>query len=165
MTAPLAVDLSVMEAAHLTDLLAQFLEVLTVPVDTEATSDPAIARLVPDAYRGDDAAADEFRRLTQSDLLDRRRADAQLVATTLLRDGRPVSPTSVDSSEYDERLLVELDPAASGAWLRTLSALRLVLATRLGIQSDDDHSADDPRFGVYDWLGYRLDGLVRALDA
>ena len=23
---------------------------------------------------------------------------------------------------------------------------------------------DDGRFGVYDWLGYRLDGIVQALD-
>ncbi len=42
---------------------------------------------------------------------------------------------------------------------------RLVLATRLGIRSDDDHDPADPRFGVYDWLGYRLDGLVQAATA
>jgi hypothetical protein len=37
-----------------------------------------------------------------------------------------------------------------------------VLATRLDIQSEADHDVEDPRFGVYEWLGYRLDGLVQA---
>lgn len=36
---------------------------------------------------------------------------------------------------------------------------------RLGIVEAEDHDSDDPRFGIYDWLGYRLDGLVGALDA
>ncbi|WP_292832666.1 DUF2017 family protein [Microbacterium sp.] len=166
MTSPLELDLSVIEAAYLTDLVEQFLQVLTsVGGLGDLTADPAVARLVPAAYRNDDAAAAEFRRLTQSDLLDRRRADAQLVSATLLRDGARLSPDSVDVARPDERLLVVLDRAASDAWLRTLSALRLVLATRLGIQTDDDHVEGDVRFGVYDWLGYRLDGLVRALES
>ena len=50
------------------------------------------------------------------------------------------------------------------AWLRTLAAIRLVLASRLGIEVAEDHDPDDPRFGIYDWLGYRLDGLVAAVD-
>lgn len=156
-------DLSLVEAAHLTDLIDQFLDVLTVEVGTAATADPAIARLVPDAYPDDADAAGEFRRLTQADLLDRRRSDARAVAATLFLDGEPVTPASLDPARRDERLRVPLDSAASQAWLRTLSALRLVLATRLGIETEDDHADDDPRFGVYDWLGYRLDGLVRAL--
>lgn len=164
MSESVALDLSVLEAAHLTDIVEQFLEVLTGDEGEDVTDDPAVARLVPAAYRDDDGAAEEFRRFTQADLLDRRRTDAQLVASTLLRDGTRLSPTSLDVTEYDERLHVVLDSPAARAWLRTLSALRLVLATRLGIQTDDDHAEDDPRFGVYDWLGYRLDGLVRALD-
>ena len=161
MTGSVELDLSLIEAAHLTDLVEQFIEVISAG---EATDDPAVARLVPDAYRDDDAAAEEFRRLTQSDLLDRRLADAQLVATTLLRDGEQLSPASLDVTEFDDRLRVHLDRDASAAWLRTLSALRLVLATRLGIHTEDDHDDADGRFGIYDWLGYRLDGLVRALE-
>ncbi len=60
---------------------------------------------------------------------------------------------------------LRLDPEDLQAWLRTLAAIRLVLATRLGIKTEDDHDEDDPRFGIYDWLGYRLDGLVRAAEA
>ena len=62
------------------------------------------------------------------------------------------------------RWLPELAPDAIGAWLRTLAAIRLVLATRLGITEEDRHSPEDPRFGIYDWLGYRLDGLVSAVE-
>ena len=50
--------------------------------------------------------------------------------------------------------------------MRTLTAIRLVIASRLGIEDEDDRDEDDPRFGVYDWLGYRLEGLhagVRAV--
>ncbi len=59
-------------------------------------------------------------------------------------------------------ITIPLDPDGVRSWLRTLAAVRLVLASRLGIIDDDDHSDDDPRFGIYDWLGFRLDGLVRA---
>lgn len=164
MTETIELDLSLVEAAHLTDLIEQFLSVLTVEVGTPATADPAVARLVPDAYPDDAEAAGEFRRLTQSDLLDRRRSDAAAVAATLLLDGERVTPASIDATRLDERLRVTLDATATQAWLRTLSALRLVLATRLGIETEDDHAEDDARFGIYDWLGYRLDALVRALD-
>ena len=50
------------------------------------------------------------------------------------------------------------------AWLRTLTAIRLVVATRLGITSDDEQSGDDGRHDVYDWLGYRLELLIEAAD-
>lgn len=157
-------ELSIIEAAHLSDLVEQFLEVLGDPGSgNDPSEDPAVARLTPEAYRDDPEAAAEFRRLTAPDLLERRRADARLMSTTLLRDGQRLSPESIDAAEADELLTVSLDSEASGAWMRTLNALRLVLASRLGIETDDDHLDSDPRFGIYDWLGYRLDGLVRAV--
>ena len=58
-----------------------------------------------------------------------------------------------------------LSAPEAAAWLRTLAALRLVLASRLGIRTEDDHDPEDPRFGVYDWLGYRLELLVRARES
>ena len=60
--------------------------------------------------------------------------------------------------------VVELDDLSVSAWLRTLTSVRLVMATRLGIVDDDDERPDDPRFGVYDWLGFRLEGLLQALE-
>ncbi len=72
-----------------------------------------------------------------------------------------------DDAEPGDDVLMELvdlrlEPEELRAWLRCLAAIRLVLATRLDIRSEDDHDVDDPRFGIYEWLGYRLDGLVQA---
>ncbi len=69
-----------------------------------------------------------------------------------------------------------VDPATFAA-LGAPSRLRIVellreeplsvgaIAERLGIESDDDHDPDDARFGVYDWLGYRLELVIEAADA
>ena len=149
-----------MEAAHLAGLVTQFAELLEDAAS--AAGDPAIARLVPDAYSDDAEAAQEFRDLTEGDLLERRRQDAGAVLGSLSE-----AAALPDDAEPDDEVLMELvelrlDTEALQAWLRTLAAIRLVLATRLGIRSEDDHDVDDPRFGIYDWLGYRLDGLVQA---
>lgn len=155
-------ELSALEAAHLTDLIAQFADLLAA--STDAPDDPAITRLVPDGYRDDPGAAEEFRRLTQDDLLDRRRDDAALVLATLQRDGTTLHPEDLDRVDAETAMVVELDAGAVSAWLRTLTSVRLVLATRLGITTEDDHDDDDPRFGVYNWLGFRLEGLLQALE-
>ena len=48
--------------------------------------------------------------------------------------------------------------------MRTLAAVRLVLAERLGIRQDGDDPGEDPRAFVYDWLGYLLESLVYATE-
>lgn len=163
MSESVRLTLSVIEAAHLTDLVEQFTDLLADSLDDDALGDPAIARLVPDAYRGDADAAAEFRRLTQSDLLDRRRDDAALMLVTLQREGLLLRVDGLSDDAAREEIDITLDDGASTAWLRTLAALRLVLAVRLGIHDEED-DLDDPRFGVYHWLGYRLDGLLQAID-
>jgi hypothetical protein len=153
-------EVSRLEAAHLSRLVGQFAELLdeTSPMD----GDPAIARLVPTAYPDDEDAAREFRSLTQTDLLTRRRADAEIVLSSLADAAR--IPEDPDDPALLEEVEIRLEAESARAWLRTLSAVRLVLATRLGVTEADDHDPDDPRFGVYEWLGYRLDGLVSAID-
>jgi hypothetical protein len=155
----LALELTRLEAAHFAGLVSQFAEL--VDGAETATGDPAIERLAPDAYEEPDAAR-EFREFTEADLLDRRRDDADMVLATLA--GASELPDDPDDPALLETVVVPLEPLAVGAWLRTLAAIRLVLATRLGITDTDDHSSGDPRFGIYDWLGYRLDGLVQAVD-
>lgn len=148
-----------LEAAHLSGLVGQFADLLRE--SEPGSADPAIARLVPPAY-DDDVAAREFRSLTQADLLDRRSADAGVVLASLSAASQ--LPEDPDDPALLEETEIRLDPATAHAWLRTLAAVRLVLATRLGVAEADDHDSADPRFGIYDWLGYRLDGLVGAMD-
>ncbi|MFE7845064.1 DUF2017 family protein [Microbacterium sp. NPDC057407] len=154
-----AMEITRLEAAHLAGLVTQFAELVDGAVTSDG--DPAIRRLAPDAY-DDPAAAREFRELTESDLLDRRRDDAAAVLASLA-DAAEIPDDPADPALL-ENVLIRLDAAAVGSWLRTLAAIRLVLASRLGVEKADDHDAGDPRFGIYDWLGYRLDGLVRAID-
>lgn len=158
-------ELSLLEAAHLGDLVTQFTDLIAQTLDDAALDDPAVLRLVPDAYRDDPAAAREFRGLTQDDLLDRRRDDAAVVRATLQRDGVTLRPEALHGADVASTFVIELDDPAVAAWLRTLTAVRLVMATRLGIADDDARGdPDDPRFGIYDWLGFRLEGLLRALE-
>ena len=153
-------ELTRMEAAHLAGLVTQFAELMEDAASS--AGDPAIARLVPDAYADDDAASDDFREMTERDLLERRRQDAGEVLGSLSE----ASALPEDADPGDEVLMelveLRLDPELLRAWLRCLAAIRLVLATRLDIRSEEDHDVDDPRFGIYEWLGYRLDGLVQA---
>lgn len=166
MTARVVVlEVSLLEAAHLAGMVRQFVDLLEATDTAEATpGDPAVARLVPDAYTDDAEASAEFRRLTSSDLLGRRRQDAEIVLATLSDDGVPDDPALLDEAHAARTLIITLDDDETSAWMRTLTSLRLVLASRLDIESEDDHDDDDPRFGVYEWLGVRLEGLIHAAD-
>jgi hypothetical protein len=155
----IVIELARLEAAHLADLVARFDELLS---DSAAhNGDPAVERLAPPAYEND-ADAREFRALTRGDLLERRRSDAGIVLASLGEAGADAHGPG--SSSAPDTVSIRLDDATARAWLRTLAAVRLVLATRLGIEAAGDDDSDDPRFGIYHWLGYRLDGLVSAIE-
>jgi hypothetical protein len=153
--------MSRIEAAHLMGLVGQFLDVLDASAPGDST-DPAVRRLTPDAYPEDGDASAEFRSMTQSDLLDRRRADARVVISGLALAGADPEGLTEGNSLDTVSLRLTTDDIAS--WLRALASLRLVLAERLGIATEDDHDDEDPRFAIYDWLGYRLDALLQEID-
>ena len=145
------------EGRNLVHLIDEFVGLVSGPREG---ADPALDRLAPPVYPDDDAAAAEFRLRTESELFDRRRADALTMRGDL--DG-------LDTDDAMPRDVlapheVEVPTGHIDAWLRTLAAVRLVVASRLGIERDDRHDADDPRFQVYDWLGYRLDDLIQRAD-
>lgn len=131
------------------------------PVD--APDDPVLQRLLPVGYRDDDEAAAEFRRFTERGLRETKIANARLVIATLRDAG-------MAHTEDDDSVEVDLDSAGVQAWLRTLTDIRLALATRLGIDDDEhhwDHDSDDPAavmHDVYDWLGFVQETLVQAID-
>ncbi len=108
--------------------------------------DPALARLLPDAYRGDEHAASDHRRLTERSLVERKVSNARrLIADLATRQ-------------------VKLDDVSVQSWLRTLTDLRLALAARLQIETDGDIGlGDEDMLIVYDWLGY-LQGIARGGD-
>ena len=123
-----------------------------------APSDPALRRLLPDAYPDDVEATEEFRRYTDATLRDGMNADLHAVRVSLL--------------EIGENGHASLDDELAQAWLRVLNRLRLVLAVRLGIENANDHEdlaridADDPRTGpflLFEWVGYLLGDLLNAL--
>ncbi|MFJ2541842.1 DUF2017 family protein [Microbacterium sp. NPDC087589] len=147
------------EGAQLAQLVDDFRELVGTNRDVE---DPAIGRLVPDPYPEDEDSSRVFRDATRDDLLDRRALDADVVRNALagMRGDLDEMSQNEAFAEHDlDILLSDID-----AWMRTLTALRLVIAERLGIESDDDHDPEDPRFGIYDWLGYRLELIIEAAD-
>ena len=132
-----------------------------------ASEDPAVRRLLPDAYRDDAEAAAEFRRFTAEGLIDRKEVNARTVLAAL---GDAPAGGSLDDagSDDDVPVAILLDDAAVQAWLRTLTDLRLTLAERLEISPDGvQHlDAEEAPFlaGVYDWLGMVQESLVYAID-
>jgi hypothetical protein len=122
---------------------------------TSPPEDPVLARLFPDAYSDDEAAAGEFRKYTEQGLRSGKVAAANTVLATLPAGGGRVRLTADDAQ----------------AWLRALNDVRLALGTRLGITEDYEDEMElpdwaDPRSAyleIYHWLGYVQDTLVRAL--
>lgn len=142
---------------------------LEVGGSDELPEDPALARLFPDAFE-DDEASSQFRRVTEQGLVNRKLQDALDVTSALgLGSGDPVSYAETGS---EDRSCVEADitPQTMPAWSRTLTALRLAIAARLGIEHDQQRAellADEETRGttlVYDWLGAILDSILRIVD-
>ena len=121
-----------------------------------AANDPALARLLPDAYPDDVEASAEFRRFTAEGLAARKLENSKTMVETLSSSGRHVD--------------VLLNAQAAQAWLRALTDIRLVLASRLGIERDGDvgfrGTAHSFRRSLeYQWVGYVQESLIRALNA
>ncbi|MEX1078928.1 MAG: DUF2017 domain-containing protein [Homoserinimonas sp.] len=122
-------------------------------VDGSTNSDAAVARLLPDAYPDDAEASSEFRRFTQSGLADRKVANAETVIRSLGR-------ADITGS-------VALDEPETLSWLRCLTDIRLTIASRLGIETEDDEAGRtiDPLMReLYDWLGFVQNSLIEAVD-
>ena len=133
---------------------------------TTEPEDPVLARLFPTAYPHDDEAAGEFRRFTEGALRDSKARSAAYVIETLEEAGLPPE-VGQDGLTLD----VELAPDDALTWLKSFTDIRLALATRLGIEDDDEEvwlamPDEDPRAHVYDiyqWVGYLQETLVDAL--
>lgn len=151
----IVLSMAPVEADQLARLVGELKEVIGSGRDG---GDPAVVRLTPSPYPDDRTAAEDFHASTRDDLLDRRAADAETMLTGLsgLR-------SLIQEDAFEEQPLripaADIDP-----WMRTLTALRLVLASRLGIVDEQSEPTGDA-VTLYDWLGYRLELLVQAADA
>jgi hypothetical protein len=119
----------------------------------EEPVDPALARLLPDAYRDDAAAAGEFRRLTEASLRRDKVSAADRMLAALPADG----PGEV-----------RLDPETVESWLSTINDVRLALGTRLEVTEEmpepDPDDPDAPAYVVYLWLTELQGVLVEAAE-
>jgi hypothetical protein len=130
--------------------------------------DPVLARLLPSAYRDDDEAAAEFRRFTEAELRTSKAAHAATLVAVLEEAGLPEPGDAGLTSGLV--IDVELDPEQVLAVLKTLTDIRLALATRLDLQEGDEGfweslPDDDPRthlHDVYEWVGWLQETLVAA---
>jgi hypothetical protein len=133
----------------------EFAAMIGLTENTKLPDDPVLARLLPDAYSEDPEAAGEFRRYTEQGLRSGKAAAARTVLATLPPGGGRI----------------RLSEPEAQAWLRALNDVRLALGVRLDVDDEFDEWADeigpeDPRspvIGVYQWLAYLQDSLVRAL--
>jgi uncharacterized protein DUF2017 len=127
--------------------------------EPEVSEDPVLKRLFPTAYPHDSAASADFRRFTERDLRAQKVTEAQVVLNRLEATALGAHDLKIPRDEVE-------------AWLRTLTSVRLAVATRLGISDADsaeqlaDLPEDDPRsflISVYDWLGFAQETMVNAL--
>ena len=139
-----------------TDEIAALEAMVHGPGAEQPPEDPVLARLLPDGYRDDPAAAGEFRKYTEPALRSAKHAAAQEMLDTLPDDGGRIQLTQ--------------DQALS--WLKALNDVRLALGVRLGVTEEFDEQwarlePDDPQwsaFEVYAWLGAVQESLVQALN-
>jgi hypothetical protein len=124
--------------------------------------DPALERLLPSAHREDPALAEEFRRLTEQGLRERK--------TTNLA-------TAISALKDPEGDKVRLDQDQAQAMVIALTDTRLLLGERLGLRTDEDSDAlqdrlvaaseeDDPQLylaAYYDFLTWLQESLLQAL--
>ncbi|UED86073.1 DUF2017 domain-containing protein [Streptomyces profundus] len=140
---------------------------------SEPPTDPALARLFPDAYQDPGNPPDaegqrlsaEFRRFTESDLRTQKRERLLEVVRTL-DTARSTAPTGADG------LLLTLRREQSERWVGALNDIRLVIGARLEIEDDStveklfELPDDDPRKPMvlaFLWLGGLLESLVETL--
>jgi Domain of unknown function (DUF2017) len=129
------------------------------PDEPGPLEDPVLKRLFPDAYPHDPGAAADFRRFTERNLKAMKVTEAQVVLDRLATTELGTRDLKIPADEVE-------------SWLRTLTSVRLAVATRLGIKdaADADELAvlpdEDPRsfmVSVYDWLGFAQETLISAL--
>lgn len=130
---------------------------LEVGGSDETPEDPALARLFPDAYEDSDESG-TFRSVTEQGLINRKLHDAMEVTAAL-----GLGADAIDEASAVE---VEITPASLPAWVRTVTALRLAIAARIGLDEAEDrerlleHEDSRGTVLVFDWLAAILESVL-----
>lgn len=159
--------ISLYEDRHATDTSEQdpLMAMMGSNQPVSEPEDPVLQRLLPNAYRDEPEDAAEFRRLTERQLTVNKSQNARSIIETFIAAGLDLAADSGPDLE------VEMDADAALSWLRALTDLRIAVAVRLGIETDDDaeiisQSRDSQTLAMYDiyeWLGYVQETLVAAM--
>jgi hypothetical protein len=123
----------------------------------DRVGDPALERLLPDGYRDNSDDAEEFRRYTQTDLVDEKVAAARTIVDAL--------SASTDRGKGSVHVMLSATDAI--AWLRSINDIRLALAARLGIADENfqpEGDDDSYNYAIYVWLGQVQFVLLHAVD-
>ena len=75
---------------------------------------------------------------------------------------RLAPPTSAPSTSGSRMKLAMLPDLTDPPYRMRVRAAASSSRTRA--MTAHDYDPDDPRYGVYEWLGYRLEGLLQVLD-
>ena len=110
--------------------------------------DPALARLFPSAYIDDEQSAADFRKFTQAELQTTKSGKISIALNSI----------EADQPEYT------IDLPTALAWLSALNDVRLVFATRIGVDDDFDHESEEPGAMIYGWLTWLQGDLLDALN-
>jgi hypothetical protein len=140
------------------DPLAALVGMSGADADAAAPDDSAVRRLLPDAVRGDDDEALAFRRLTERSL--REQKIGALRSTALLSESSPMT----------------LNEEQARFFAQALNDVRLVLADRLAIETEEDaerlHDIADSKDVdnvesylalVYNFVTWLQESLVQAM--
>jgi hypothetical protein len=146
------------ETAPSDDPLAALVGMAGADAEASAPDDSAVRRLLPDAVRGDDDEALAFRRLTERSL--REQKIGALRGTALLIESSPMT----------------LNDEQARLFAQALNDVRLVLADRLGIETEEDaerlHDIADSKDVddvesylalVYNFITWLQESLVQAM--
>jgi len=176
---PVVLRLDEQETSILTQLSSQLVEMLEdatrAGLAAAVELDPAMARLVPEGYRDDPEAAEEFRRFTADDLVGGKVSAAQTVLAALTATGPDAQLPGEVPPGHEDGAAISLGGDTAWTWLRFLNDTRLTIAARLGIEDDvepfepapaDGDDEQDPQLmmAIYAWLGYLQESIVAVLD-
>ena len=134
-------------------------------------TDPALVRLLPDAYGPGGATGDDGQPEESEEADERNNAEFRRLTERDLREGKIADADALLGAVTDSGGKVVLDEEQAQMWLRTLNDVRLALGTHLGVTEDapgefDRLPLDDPRTQAYEayvWLSILQESLLSAL--